>query len=39
MRDWSDLMRPRSPEMHWEVDLDEALTEAEWDALYGRRVA
>ncbi|HEX2892469.1 MAG TPA: HNH endonuclease signature motif containing protein [Marmoricola sp.] len=39
MRDWSDLMRPRSPEIHWEDDFDEALTEQEWDALYGRRVA
>ena len=39
LRDWSDLVRPRSPEHHWEDDFDEALTEEEWDALYGRRVA
>jgi hypothetical protein len=39
LRDWSELMRRRSPETHWEDDFDEALTEEEWDALYGRRVA
>lgn len=39
MRDWSELMRPRSPEIHWEDDFDEALAEQEWEALYGRRVA
>lgn len=39
MRDWSDLMRARSPEIHWEDDFDEGLTEEEWLAAYGRRVA
>jgi len=39
LRDWAEMMRSRSPELHWEADFDEALTESEWDALYGRRVA
>jgi hypothetical protein len=39
LRDWTELMRPRSPENHWEDDFDEALTEEEWHALYGRRIA
>jgi hypothetical protein len=39
MRDWSDLMRPRSPEIHWEDHFDEGLTAEEWDALHRRRVA
>ncbi len=39
LRDWSELMRPRSPEQYWEHDVDEALTDGEWSALYGRRVS
>jgi len=39
LRDWAEMMRSRSPELHWETDFDEALTESEWDALYGPRVA
>lgn len=39
MRDWAELMRPRSPEIHWEDDFDDAMTDSEWDALYGRRAA
>jgi hypothetical protein len=39
MRDWTELVRPRVPEQHWESDFDEGLTEEEWLATYGRRVA
>jgi hypothetical protein len=35
LRDWDELMRPRSPEQFWESDFDEGLTESEWDAIYG----
>jgi hypothetical protein len=36
---WSELNRARKPEQHWEADFDEGLTEAEWDAVHGRRAA
>jgi hypothetical protein len=36
---WSELDRTRKPEQYWEADFDEGLTEAEWDAVHGRRVA
>jgi hypothetical protein len=39
LRDWAELARRRSPEQLWEADFDEGLTESEWDALYGPRVA
>jgi len=38
MRDWQDLMRRRAPELYWEDDFDDALTEDEWAALYGQPV-
>ena len=39
MRDWTDLMRARSPEILWEDDFDEGLTEEEWLAAYCGRAA
>jgi len=39
LRDWADRMTPRAPEILWEEDFDAGLTDEEWDALYGRRVA
>jgi hypothetical protein len=39
MRDWVELVRPRLPEQLWEIELDEGLTDEEWAALYGRRIA
>jgi hypothetical protein len=35
--DWDDLMRRRAPEINWEDDFDEGLTESEWAAVWGRQ--
>ena len=39
LKDWAELMHPRSPELHWEDDFDDGLTEDEWYAAYASRVA
>ena len=35
LRDWDELIRPRSPELHWEDDVDDGLSEAEWHSIWG----
>jgi hypothetical protein len=39
LRDWDDLMRRRAPEIHWEDDFDDGLTESEWAAVWGPQPA
>jgi hypothetical protein len=39
MQEYDELMRPRSPELFWEEDFDEALSEAEWRAAFWPDVA
>lgn len=36
---WSELSRTRKPELLWEADFDEGLTESEWAAVWGSRPA
>jgi hypothetical protein len=39
LRDCAELLRPRSPEQHWEADFDEAFTDEEWAAIYAKASA
>jgi hypothetical protein len=36
---WSELSRTRKPEVLWEADFDDGLTESEWAAVWGSRPA
>jgi hypothetical protein len=36
---WSELSRTRKPEVLWEADFDQGLTESEWSAVWGPQPA